>query len=249
MLPHFTPWQWLLAALGAFCIGFSKSGFAGSGLVTVIIMAQLFGALESTGILLPMLICGDVMSVLAFHQHARWATIRRMLPPTVVGVVLGYAVMRAIPAAQFRPVIGAIVLAMVVLQTLHRWLPRPLERVPHSPAFAWFMGGWSGIATMLANAAGPVMSLYFLAIALPKYELVGTGAWFFLIVNVLKVPFSAQLGLIHGGTLLFGALSLPGIALGIVAGRRLIKIIPQKLFEALLLIFALLASLRLIGVF
>ena len=249
MLPHFTPWEWLLATLAAFCIGFSKSGFSGSGLATVIIMAQLFDGLASTGVLLPMLICGDVMSVLAFHQHARWPTIRRMLPPTVAGILLGYAFMRAIPAAQFRPVIGWIVLAMVVLQAVRRWQPRALERLPHTRAFAWIMGGWSGVATMLANAAGPVMSLYFLAIALPKYELVGTSAWFFLIVNVLKVPLSAQQGLIHGDTLLFDLLSLPVIALGIFAGRRLIQIIPQSLFEALLLIFALLASLRLIGVF
>ena len=149
----------------------------------------------------------------------------------------------------FRSVIGWIVLAMVALQAWRKWRPAAFERVPHSHWFAWMMGGWSGVTTMLANAAGPVMSLYFLAIALPKYELVGTGAWFFLIVNVSKVPFSAQLGLIHGGTLLFGAVCLPAIALGIFAGRRLIKIIPQQVFEALLLGFALLASLRLIGVF
>ena len=249
MLPHFTPWQWLLATLAAFCIGFSKSGFAGSGLATVIIMAQLFGALESTGILLPMLICGDVMSVLAFHQHARWATIRRMLPPTLAGIVLAFLFMQRIPATGFKPVIGWIVLAMVLLQAWRKWRPAAFERVPHSHWFAWLMGVWSGVTTMLANAAGPVMSLYFLAIAMPKYELVGTGAWFFLIVNVSKVPFSAQLGLIHGGTLLFGAVCVPAIGLGIFAGRRLIKIIPQNVFEALLLGFALLASLRLIGVF
>ncbi len=249
MLPHFTPWEWLLATLAAFCIGFSKSGFAGSGLATVIIMAQLFGGLESTGILLPMLICGDVMSVFIFHQHARWTMIRRMLPPTIAGILVGYAVMRAIPSVQFKPVIGWIVLAMAVLQAIRRWQPRALERMPHTRAFAWIMGGWSGVATMLANAAGPVMSLYFMAISLPKYELVGTSAWFFLIINVLKVPLSAHLGLIHGGTLLFDLLSLPAIAIGIFSGQRLIKIVPQNLFEALLLIFALIASMRLIGVF
>ena len=249
MLPHFTPGQWLLAAIAAFCIGFSKSGFAGSGLATVLIMAQLFGPLESTGVLLPMLICGDIMSVIAFHQHARWATIRRMLPPTLVGIVLAFLVMSHIPAQHFGPVIGWIVLAMAVLQVWRRLRPGTLEHVPHSHWFAWMMGGWSGITTMLANAAGPVMALYFIAIDLPKYEIVGTGSWFFLIVNVLKVPFSLKLGLIHGSSLLFNLVLLPVIALGIFAGRHLIRIVPQQLFEILILIFALLASLRLIGVF
>jgi uncharacterized membrane protein YfcA len=256
MLPHFTPAQWLLAVLAAFCIGFSKSGFAGSGLITIVIMAQLFGPLESTGILLPMLLCGDVLSVFVFHQHARWKHISQMFLPTAIGIVIAFLVMwrlmKVLPAnatRSFGAVIGWIVLAMVALQAFRKWRPALFEKVPHARWFAHSMGVWSGITTMLANAAGPVMSLYFLAIALPKYELVGTSAWFFLIVNSFKVPFSVLLGLIHGSSLLLNALLVPAIALGIFSGQRLIRRIPQQLFETLLLLFAALASLRLIGVF
>lgn len=246
MLPSFTPSQWLLAGLAAFCIGFSKGGFPGAGLVTVVVMAHLFGARESTGALLPMLICGDILSVRVFHQHARWALIRRMLPPTVFGILAGWQLMRWLPGAAYRPVIGWIVLAMVVLQATRRWRPDWYGSVPHSRGFAVAMGVATGVATMLANAAGPIMGLYFLAIDMPKFELVGTSAWFFLIVNVFKVPFSAHLGLIHGMTLLFNLLLLPLIALGIFAGRRLMPFISQSLFEALLLLFATIASLRMI---
>ena len=256
MLPPFTPAQWLLAVLAAFCIGFSKSGFAGSGLITVVIMAQLFGPLESTGILLPMLICGDVLSVMVFHQHARWKHIGPMLLPTAIGIVVAFLVMwqlmRVLPlhaTRSFGPVIGWIVLVMVVLQSFRQWRPTLFQKVPDAKWFAVSMGVWSGITTMLANAAGPVMSLYFLAIALPKFELVGTSAWFFLIVNCFKVPFSVMLGLIHGSSLLLNALLLPAIAVGIFSGQRLMRVIPQRLFETLLLVFAALASLRLIGVF
>ncbi len=249
MLPTFTPGQWLLAMLSAFCIGFSKSGFSGVGLLTVIIMARLFPPRESTGILLPLLITGDILSVLVFHQHARWVHIWRMLPPTVVGIVVGYFLMQHISAAAFGPVIGCIVLLMVVLQTIRQCAPDAYSRLPHSRWFAWMMGAWAGLATMLANAAGPIMALYFLAIAVPKYELLGTSAWFFLIVNIFKVPFSASLGLITGGSLLFNLLLIPVVGAGIFAGRRLIRHIPQRLFERLLLIFAALAALRLIGVF
>src|SRR3954468_11573817 len=110
MLPHFTTGQWLLAILGAFCIGFAKAGFSGAGLANVLIMAYLFGAKESTGVVLPMLICGDIMSVMAYHQHARWTTIRRMLPPTLIGIIAGWAFMHWLSAAAYGPVIGWIVL-------------------------------------------------------------------------------------------------------------------------------------------
>lgn len=244
MLPFLTPGQWALAVLGAFCVGFAKSGFTGVGLVTVVVMAQLFDPKQSTGVLLPLLICGDVFSVVTYHRHARWSHIVRMLPPTLVGVVVGYLLMGVIEGGRFRAVIGVVVLLMVVLQLVRQRLQ--LDGLPHARGFAWAMGGFSGFATMLANAAGPVMSLYFLAIGVPKFELVGTSAWFFLIVNVLKVPFSSSLGLISPGSLFFNLLLVPVVGLGIFAGRRLIGQVPQRLFERLLLVFATLAAVRLL---
>ncbi len=248
MLPQFTPAQWLLAGVAALCIGISKSGFSGLGLVTVIIMARLFPPRESTGILLPLLICGDICAVLAFRKHAEWPLIWRMLPPTILGILAGFWWMARIPDAGFGPVIGWIVLGMTVLQGARKLRPLLFEHMPHSRAFAWTMGAWSGVTTMLANAAGPIMALYFLAIGLPKFTFVGTGAWFFLLVNLFKVPLSVHLRLIHGSSLLLNLLLLPVVAGGIVLGQRLITIIPQAVFETFLLIFAGLAALRLIGV-
>ena len=246
MLPHFTTAQWLLAVFGAFCIGFAKAGFPGAGLANVLIMAHLFGAKESTGVVLPMLICGDILSVFAFHQHAQWKTIWRMLPPTLVGIVAGWGLMHWLTKAAYGPVIGWIVLVLAALQAWRRWKPGAFEHVPHSQSFGWSMGGACGFTTMVANGAGPVMTLYFLARGTPKYELVGTMAWFFLIVNVIKVPFSVDLGLIYSSSLLFNLMLVPVIAIGIFAGRRLIKLVSQDLFEILLLVFAVVASVRMI---
>lgn len=246
LMPSLTPGQWALAVIAALCIGIGKSGFSGLGLATVVIMAQLFPPRESTGILLPLLICGDVGAVAAFRQHAEWKQIWRMLPPTALGIVAGFGFMSLIPDRGFRPVIGWIVLFMTAVQMLRRFRPGLFQHLPHTHAFAWTMGGWSGITTMLANAAGPVMALYFLAIEAPKLTFVGTSAWFFMIVNVFKVPFSAKLGLIRGGSLLFDLALIPAVAAGILAGRRLIALVPQALFETLLLIFTGIASLNLI---
>ena len=111
------------------------------------------------------------------------------------------------------------------------------------------MGLLAGVTTMVANAAGPIMALFLIAVSLPKLELVGTSAWFFFVINCLKVPFSVQLGLIHPGTLLLNAVLVPAIGAGLVAGRWCVTRIPQRLFDALLLAFAAIAALRLIGLF
>ncbi len=246
---HFSALEWIAAFFAVLCIGISKSGFTGLSLITVIIMARLFPPRESTGVVLPLLIVGDICAVVAFQRHANWRQIRRMLPPAVVGIVAGCAIMYFIPDRKFGSVIGYIILLLTALQGLRLWKPTAFEHVPHSPAFAWSMGVWSGVTTLLANAAGPIMSLYFLAVNLPKYEFIGTAAWFFLLVNLIKVPFSAWLGLIHGSSLLFNVIMAPAVGLGAFLGQRLIKIVPQRLFEILLVIFAGLASLRLIGLF
>jgi len=148
--------------------------------------------------------------------------------------------------ALFRHVIGWIVLGMVALQCLRKFLPARFDHLPHSKPFAWAMGGWAGVTTMMANAAGPVMALYLLAVNLPKLQFVGTSAWFFLIVNLIKVPFSYHLGLIGSRSLSFNLMLAPAVAIGIVSGRYLLNLVPQKLFEILALVFAGIASLRLI---
>ena len=150
------------------------------------------------------------------------------------------------PSEIFRPVIGWIVLILAVLQFWKKIRPGAFSHIPHTRWFAWMMGGTSGMTTMMANAAGPVMTLYLLAVSLPKLEFVGTAAWFFLIINILKVPFSAHLGLINGSSLSLDLALVPVVACGIWLGGRLIRIIPQELFENLTLFLAAAVSLRFI---
>lgn len=248
-MPDFTVTQWMLAILAAAGIGVAKSGFSGVSMLHVLVFASLFQARASTGVVLPMLIVGDIFAVLAFRQHARWEYIRRMLPPAATGVVLGWLLMQHIPDALFKPLIGTIILILTALQLFRITRPRAFEHIPHHPAFAWTMGLLAGITTMLANAAGPIMALYFVALALPKYELVGTSAWFFLVINCFKLPFSAGLGLVDAHTLLFNLVLVPAVGAGLIGGRWLIARVPQRLFDGLLLAFAGVAALRLVGIF
>src|SRR6187549_1801306 len=168
--------EWILAVVAALGVGIGKAGLSGMGMFHVLIFAFLFGARASTGVVLPLLLVGDVAAVRTFHQHARWDYVRRMLPPACLGVVLAAWFMRSLDERLYRP----------------DWF----GNVPHARSFAWTMGILAGVATMLANAAGPVFAIYLIAVGLPKMEFVGTSAWFFFIINLFKVPFSIALGLI-----------------------------------------------------
>jgi uncharacterized membrane protein YfcA len=170
-------------------------------------------------------------------------------PPALVGVAVGWWVMGHLHGIRFERLIGGIIMALVALQALRDWRPGWWESVPESRAFAWTLGFTAGVTTMLANAAGPVMALYLLAVALPKDAFVGTAAWFFLLINLLKIPFSLQLGLITADTLLFNALLVPAIVGGLFLGRAVVRRLPQKWFDSFVLLFALVAAFRLLGAF
>ncbi len=249
MMPDLTLASWLLAIVAGLGVGISKSGFTGVSLVHVLVMAHIFGDKLSTGVVLPMLVVGDICAVLAFKRHAVWKHVARTLPIACVGVILGTWMMTLIPDYAYRPIIGWTVLVLVLLQLWRMRDPARFEHVPNSWVFAACMGLLAGVTTMMANAAGPVMGLYFLAVGLPKYQLTGTSAWFFLILNIYKIPFSMGLGLIRTDTLLFNVVLIPAIIIGLFAGRWLLAHVSQKLFDGLILTFAAGVALWRIGFF
>ena len=137
-----------------------------------------------------------------------------------------------------------LVLALMQAARL-RW-PDWMGGMPHTRPAVWAIGLSAGAATMLANAAGPIIALYCLAVGLPKFEVVGTLAWFFFIINVFKLPFSAGLGLIRSNTLLLNVVLLPAVMVGVFSGRWIVHRLPQRVFDLLMLAFAAIAALRLI---
>lgn len=238
--------QWLLVVVAALCAGVSKAGFAGMGLVAVIVFASIFGARESTGIVLPLFIAADFGAVGVFKQHARWDYIRRTLPAAAIGVVIGAGILDRLDNATFRPMLGTIILGLTVLQLARLRWPELLGDVPHSRVVALGLGLLAGMTTMLANAAGPLVALYFVAVGLPKFEVVGTLAWFFFLINLFKVPFGIGVGVIDWTSLAFDAVLIPAVIVGLLIGRWLIHRLPQRTFDLLMLGFAGIASVRLI---
>jgi hypothetical protein len=169
-----------------------------------------------------------------------------MIPPALIGICIGAWAMTWLDGAVYKPLIGGIILFLVVLQTMRIWKPQWFNTVPQSKWFAWSMGILAGTTTMMANAAGPVFGLYLLAIGLPKLEFVGTAAWFFLLINVTKIPFSWGLGLIRMDTLWMNLLLLPLVAFGLWSGRKLVERLSQKVFDSLILAVTAVAAVRMV---
>jgi len=239
---------WVLVGLCAVLTGVSKTGIPGLGILMAPLMAMAFPehTRQSTGILLGMLILGDLFAAGYYRRRAEWKHVVRLLPPAFLGIVAGWRAMDYVTDDQLQPIMGIIVLAML---GLNYWRTRAGGEVAPIPRQWWFaalMGFTAGITTMMANAAGPVMVIYLLAMRLPKIEFIGTSAWFFFAVNWLKVPFSANLNLITGPSLKLDLMMLPLIALGAAGGILFLRRVPQKLFNSLVQVLAAAAAVKLL---
>lgn len=240
------PWQLALAVGGAFLVGVSKTGIAGLGMLFVVMFANVIPAKQASGFVLPLLICGDVIAVLSYRAHAKWAHVWRLLPWTAAGVVLGFFAMGRIDDRQARLLIGVIILGMVTVQLWRRARAKPGEVAEHGAWFAALLGVLVGFTTLVANAAGPLMVIYLLAMRLPKMEYVGTGAVFFLILNCFKVPFMVGLGLITAHSAGCNLMLAPAVLLGTLVGRWLLPRINQRAFESIALGLSALAGIKLL---
>jgi uncharacterized membrane protein YfcA len=237
---------WVVIAVSAVVVGVSKTGMPGLGILPVPVMALAFSTRESTGLLLGLLILADLFAVTYHRRNARWRLVLRLLPAALAGIVAGYFGLRVINDQQLKPLIGCIVLVML---GLNYWRTRAGGEEAPIPAQWWFavaLGFMAGVTTMMANAAGPVMIIYLLAMRLPKVEFVGTGAWFFFVVNWLKVPFSANLDLMTAESVKLNLMMLPFIAVGALLGILFLKRIPQKAFTMIVQILAAVAAVRLL---
>ena len=240
------PSVYALALLAALCIGLSKAGFSGISMVSVVLLADIYGSKASVGLALPLLIAADLMAYPAFLKHGSWRPVWKLLGPALRGIAAGWWVLGGISEITARRVIGGCVLLMVALQVFRRWQAAGFDRMAGSQGFGLGAGVLGGFATMLANAAGPVIQLYLMARRVPKMELIGIGARFFLLINLIKVPLNARLALITPESLLENLKLLPAVAVGILGGKWLLQHVPQVAFEWMIVVFSTLAGLRMV---
>jgi uncharacterized membrane protein YfcA len=241
---HFEPWQWALAAVAALVVGISKAGIGGLGMLSVMIFALIMPTKQATGMVLPLLCFGDLVGATVYRQHAKWPHIWRLFPWTAAGIAIGYVALSRISEREARLLVGGIVLGLVGLHLVRR--RKAGQEAEHAAWFAPMIGVLAGFTTLVANAAGPLMAIYMLAMRLPKMDFVGTGAVFFLIMNLFKVPFMVHLGLINTSSFAINLWLAPVVLAGAWFGRKLVLKIDQRAFENIALALSVIAGLNLL---
>lgn len=239
---NLSPGLWMLAGLGSFLLGVAKGGMKGLGAIITILMVLPFGGKASTGIVMPLLIVGDIFAVWYYHRHAQWRYLWMLMPWTVIGVLVGVWFGKDLPETTFRHGMAILVLGSAGLMW---FLDRAKTfQVPDNHAFAGIMGTLSGFATMVGNLAGPFSELYFLAIRMPKEMFIGTAAWMFFVTNFFKLPFHIfTWKTIHPQSLVVDFILLAPLLAGLWAGVVLVKKLQQEAFRRVILVLTALGAL------
>ena len=242
---------WIILLACAFIQGMSKGGVPGLAILAIPFVAMVVPGKASTGLILPMLIVGDLFALLIWRRSVSGRALVRALPWAIAGVVVGWRLLDFIPDANMNRVIGIIVILILVLQV---W--RKFSAKSDAPAFSGstigrygypaVMGMLGGVTTMLANAAGPIISMYLLSMKLGKETFLGTSAWYFFIVNWVKVPFMVEQGMITSESLKVNVMMLPALVAGVAMGVFVAKRLKERTFEALVIVLAAAACLKLL---
>jgi len=236
--------QWVAIAIAVFLLGASKSGIKGIGIVIILILAFVFGEKASTGILLPMLVCADIMAVSYYNRHAQWKYIIKLIPYMILGILVGVWIGHFISEVLFKRIMAIIIIlsVLVMIYTENR-----KTSIPNNRFFAAASGFVAGFAPVIGNLAGPITNVYFLAISLPKNEFIGTAAWLFFIMNIFKLPFHILVWkTINVESLALNSVMLPAVVIGFFVGARIVKLISNVNYRRFILIVTIIGGLILL---
>lgn len=243
-MPDLLPWAWVLLGVAAATIGISKTALPGGSILAIALFAAVLPARTSTAAMLLLLIVGDVFALIAYRRHAHWPTLLRLAPAVALGLLAGFAFLALAGDGAVRRAIGVILLLMIAVTLWRRYRQAKTEASGILLSTAY--GTLGGFTTMVANAGGPVMSMYFLATRAPVQVFLGTSAWFFAIVNLVKVPFLAGLGLFGGHVLMMDLVLAPLVVVGALVGLRIAKRMPQRLFDRIVIVLTVLGAVYLL---
>lgn len=232
----------IIGLIAAFFLGLAKGGLKGIGMLTVALTAIAYGAKNSTGIVLPLLIVGDILAVIYFKEYVKWKYLRSFLPWIIVGVLVATYFGKDLPEASFKQWMGGVILASVGLMlVLER---RTIKVRPEDRWLGSVLGFITGFTTMIGNLAAPFANLYFLATRLPKNEILGTAAWTFFIVNTFKVPFHIfSWGTINWSSLKIDLFLLPAVFVGFAVGIKIVNLFSETFFRQFLLVVTAIGAL------
>jgi len=219
----------------------SKAGLKGMGILVVTLLALVYEAKASTGILLPLLITADIIAVIYYRRSVRWDYLWRFLPWMIAGVLVGVYVGKDMPEEIFKKGMAAIILVSVVI--MFAWERYDKSNIPDKMWFAGSMGFAAGFTTMIGNLAGAFSNIFFLASRIPKVEFIGTAAWLFFFINLFKLPFHIwSWKTVNVESLWIDLTLIPGIFLGFYIGLKVVDRFKEQQFRKFILVMTALGA-------
>jgi len=232
--------QLLTMVIVSILIGMAKTGVHGAGMMSVPILASVFGGQVSSGVMLPLLILADVAGVWYYHRHASWKHLKILFPWAAIGVIGGTMIGSSINDYTFKMVMSVTILVSVVIMIL---LERYSESIPEKKSFGYSMGVAAGFTSMVGNLANSVMAVYLLSVRLPKNIYIGTTAWFFLVINLFKLPFHVFVwNTIEQKILILDLMMLPFILVGAVTGIWIVKKFSDKHYRWFIILMTVVSA-------
>ncbi|WP_139957951.1 sulfite exporter TauE/SafE family protein [Flavicella sediminum] len=227
--------HWILVFLAALIQGLGKAGLKGLSPIIVTIMALVFGSKASTGVLVPLMVAADILAVIYYHRYTQWKYLLKLLPSMVIGVVIAGYIGHTISEPLFKKLMAILILSTVVVMI---YMDRKKnQEIPSHWLFSGGMGLVAGFTSMIGNLAGAFANIYLLAIRLPKNEFIGTAAWLFFLVNVLKLQFHIFVWeTVTVKSLFLDLYLVPGLLLGFLLGVKIVKLIKNDFYRKLVLI-------------
>jgi hypothetical protein len=231
MVFDFALWQWLLGAVSAFAIGIAKTGAPGLGSFVAPLMVLTAGdARHAAAWTLPILSTADIFAVVFWRRHADSRKLFSLIPWVALGMI-GGAFALSLSERTLRRMIGGVVVLMLVVYVLRK--RNPQKQVTGRPSF---YGVAAGFASTIANAASPVMNMYLLSNKLSKEQFVATGAWFFMVINLAKIPIYSWHHLFSPASLSFDLFMVPAVVCGAFTGLWIVHRVPQRVFDAMIFV-------------
>jgi len=249
----FTASALIIGAVAAAVTGLSKSALPGAGLLAVPLFALIAEGRGIPGVALPILLAGDAFAVTWYREHTRWELLRPLAAWVALGFAAGAAVF--VVAGNNTRVLDIVIatgILLVIMVQVWRIVRRTPPR-PATPAEGALYGTSGGFTTFVSNAAGPIINTYLVGLGLDKRELVGTSAWFYLSVNLAKVPVYLAIGELSSGgrfftgeSLAFDAAVLPALIAGVYGGKRVLHRLPERFFLWLVLVLSFAGAVKLL---